>query len=62
MPKQNYMRGKKVLGNKTVKFRVGNRKTGVSAHGMSESDLRAKLGSRYHSNVVHVLHARGLEV
>lgn len=62
MPKQKRMAGKKVLGNKTVKFRVGNRRNGVGAHGMTEADLRAKLGSRYHNNVVHVLLARGLAV
>lgn len=58
MPKQRRYEGKKVVGNKTVKLRIGNRKNGRSAEEMTNEELRKHLNGRYHSNALKVLMAR----
>ena len=58
MPKQRRYEGKKVVGNKTVKNRIGGRKNGRSADEMTNEELRKHLNGRYHSNALKVLMAR----
>lgn len=58
MPKQRRMEGKKVVGNKTAKLRIGSRKNGRSAEEMTNEELRKHLNGRYHSNALKVLMAR----
>ena len=62
MPKQNRMAGKKVLGKKTMKFRIGNRRNGRPAHELTNEELRAALGGRDTSKALAVLRARGVSV
>ena len=58
MPKQSRYEGTKVVGRKTSKLRIGNRKNGRPASEMSNEELRQQLGGRYHSNALKVLMSR----
>lgn len=58
MAKQRRYEGKKAVGNRTVKLRIGTRKNGRSANEMTDEELRKHLNGRYHSNALKVLMAR----
>ncbi len=60
MPKQNRMEGKKVLGKKTMKFRIGNRRNGRPAHELTNEELMEVLTGRYRSKALAVLNARNV--
>ena len=58
MPKQSRYEGKKVVGRKTGKLRIGNRKNGRPAHEMTDEELRQHLTGSYRSKALKVLLAR----